>query len=191
MTKLKVRFALINFAFAFLTLFSNPYRVCRKFLQKKGNKEIYAYGETPLETYKKIASVCEIKSTDCWLELGAGRGKGCFWMAHSIGCRVQGIEWVPQFVWIARALKTLFRVHNASFHLQNIGDTDFSTATAVYLYLYEAPPLTKMEQLPLGAKVITVSEPLETPFLTLKKTFSIRYPWGRTQAFLHEKTAYR
>ena len=103
-----IRFAFIEFSFALLSLFSNPYRVCRKFLQKKGAKEIYAYGETPLETYRKIAAVCGVGPNDEWLELGAGRGKGCFWIANLIGCRVRGIEWVPQFVWMARALKTVF-----------------------------------------------------------------------------------
>lgn len=176
----KPRFFLIDLAFGLIALFINPYRTCRKFLQKRGEKNIHAYGETPYTTYERIASECGLGPQDTWVEMGAGRGKGCFWMAHFVGCRVIGIEWIPQFVWIAKGLKRLFRVDHLHFALQDMEKADLSQATILYLYGH-TPPLN----IPPGVKVLTISEPLEN--LPVLKSFWVRYPWGRTRAFLQKK----
>lgn len=183
-------FAPIDLSFGFFSLFSNPYRTCRKFLQKRGETDIYAYGETPLETLKQIAEQAQLTSEDRWVELGAGRGKGCFWIAHFIGCQTLGVEWVPSFVRTANWLKVLFRMKNLSFQLKNMEEVDFSSATVVYLYgtclsEEEISLLTqKMEALPLGARVISISYPIESPSLVLKQTFEVSYPWGTATAYL-------
>lgn len=190
----KPRFALIDLSFGFFSFFSNPYRVCRKFLQKRGEEDVYAYGETPFSSLQKIVDECGIESQDRWLELGSGRGKGCFWIAEFVGCKTTGVEWVPQFVFFGRILKSLFRVKNLFFERKNMEMADFSSATVVYLYgtcLQEnqiQTLLQKMESLPLGSKVISVSFPLRNNYLIFKNSFSIFFPWGYTQAFLHIKT---
>lgn len=173
------KFALIDLLFGFAALFMNPYRICRKFRQKRRIENIYAYGETPFSTYQRIAEQCAVGPSDTWYEMGAGRGKGSFWLAHFIGCQVVGIEQVPAFVYIARALKTLFRMKNLRFDLGDMEKTGLSTATYIYLYGHW-PKL----QIPHGVKVISISEPL--PDLPVIKTFWVRYPWGRTAAFLQK-----
>jgi len=185
------RFAGIDLAFGFFSLFSNPYRTCRKFLQKKGKKEIYAYGETPLSTLEIIAKTCELKPEDTWMELGSGRGRGCFWIAHFIGCKTIGIEWIPSFIRLGSFLKSCFQMKNLSFHLQNMEEADFRSATVIYLYgtCLETESLDKilqkMEALPTGARVISVSEPLANNHFVLQKEFDVQYPWGETKAYLH------
>ncbi len=185
------RFALIDLCFGLVALFSNPYRTCRKFLQRKKAADIYAYGETPLATLEKIARVCEIGPQDRFLELGSGRGKGCFWMAEFIGCQTHGIEWVPQFVAVAKGLKALFRVSKLSFSREDMEGADLSSYTVVYLYgtcLDDAAVdrlKQKLAELPVGAKVITISYPL--PSLELKKSFTVRFPWGVALAYYHLK----
>lgn len=155
----------------------NPYRHCRRFLQKRGEANVYAYGETPYATYRKLVHECEIGSNDTWFEMGAGRGKGCFWLAHFVKCRVVGIEWIPLFVFIARIVKFLFRMDRIDFQRTDIAKADLSQATVLYLYgsfpNFSIPP---------GVKVITISEPLENG--KVLKSFWVRYPWGRTTAFL-------
>ena len=84
------RFALSDLSLGFASLFFNPYRTCRK------NGSIY--GETPPASLRRIASFCDLTSQDSWLELGSGRGKGCFWISHFIGCETVGIEKVPLFI---------------------------------------------------------------------------------------------
>jgi len=187
------RFACLDLSFGLFSLISNPYRTCRKFLQKKGEKDVYAYGETPYSTLQKIAAASEATASDRWIELGSGRGKGCFWIAHFIGCETVGVEWVPQFVRAARFLKACFKFKNVSFHLQDMEETDFTNASVVYLYgtcLSEAilcRLVEKMKALPKGARVISISEPLKSDAFTIKETLSVSYPWGETEAFLHLK----
>jgi hypothetical protein len=174
---LSPQFALIDLFFSCVALFMNPYRICRKFLQKRGEENIYAYGETPLTTYQRIAEQCQLGPNDIWVEMGAGRGKGCFWLARFVRCQVIGIEWIPSFVYVARAIRALFRVKNVRFELTSLEKADLRSATHIYLYGH-----WPVRELPKGVKVITISEPL--PEARLLKTFWVRYPWGRTAAFL-------
>lgn len=174
------KFALIDLTFGLISLFSNPYRVCRKFLKKKGAREIYAYGETPYTTYEKIVRECGIGPHDTWMEMGAGRGKGCFWLSQFVGCRVIGIEQIPQFVYFARSIRALFRMNSLEFERGSVEKADVSQSTVIYLY--GIWPNRAFEK---GTRVITISEPLDG-YKVLKR-FWVRFPWGRTTAFYQEK----
>lgn len=178
------RFAISDLALGIATLFFNPYRICRK----KG----FVYGETPPTSLHRIADFCGLSSDDCWLELGSGRGKGCFWMSRLVGCRAVGIEKVPLFFYLARSIRWLFGLRRLSFVQADMADADFSKATCVYLYstcMSEedlAGLARKMEALPQGAKVVSVSAPLpETPHLVPMGTFPLSFPWGDTKGYLH------
>lgn len=187
------RFALCDLSYGLWGLFSNPYRVCRRFLEKRGEEEVYAYGETPLSTLEKIVTQCQITSQDHWLELGSGRGKGCLWMEHFVGCQVTGVEWIAAFVRQSRFLASLYGFKQATFLCQDFAEAPFRKATVVYLYgtcLPEAQIaslLRKMETMAIGTKVITVSAPLVSSSFRLERSFSVWYPWGRTNAYLHRK----
>lgn len=174
------KFALIDLTFGFIALFINPYRTCRKFLQQKRAQNIYAYGETPLATYQRLIEQCHITAQDTWIELGAGRGKGCFFLAHFIRCKVIGIEWIPQFTLFANLIKSIFNLSNLTFTRIDMERADLTQATVIYLY-----GVWPTLHIPRGVKVITISEPL--PGLEILKTFWVRYPWGRTAAFLQIK----
>lgn len=175
----KPKFALIDLTFGLFALFSNPYRTCRKFLQKKGAENIYAYGETPYTTYQKIVIECGIGPDDVWIEMGAGRGKGCFWLTSFTGCKVIGIEWIPQFVRFSKWIKTLFRMKRIEFQQTEFERADLTQATVIYLY-----GVWPNLQIKKGVKVITISEPLEG--YKVIKSFWVRFPWGRTTAYLQE-----
>lgn len=176
-----IQFAFIDLLLSLITLFCNPYRICRKFLQKKGAKNIYAYGETPLSTYKRIIDLCDVNSTDTWIELGSGRGRGCFWLSCTQGYNVIGIEWVPLFVYMAKWIKLLAFAKKISFECKDINSISLPKGAVIYLYGYSKISL----DIPHGVKVISVSEPLSG--LAVIKKFWVRYPWGRTTAFLQTK----
>lgn len=174
------KFALIDLAFGFLALFLNPYRTCRKFLQKKGESSIYAYGETPLKTYEKIAREADLQKHDTWFEMGAGRGKGCFWLAHFFGCKVIAIEKVPLFYRLGKTLSYFFRMKNLVWENKDFLTMGLKGATIIYFY--GAWPYLDF---PSNAKIVTISEPL--PQCRVLKKFWVRFPWGRTTAFLQVK----
>jgi hypothetical protein len=173
------KFALLDMTFGLIALFSNPYRTCRKYLQRRGENDVYVYGETPYATYQRIVEQCGISPRDIWVDMGSGRGKGCFWLAHFLKCKVIGVERIPAFIRIAQILKYLFRAKNLQFKQCEIEKMELSEATVIYLYgLW---PHLKIRS---GVKVITISEPLEG--YQVLKSFWVRFPWGRTTAYLQE-----
>ncbi len=188
----KPLFAFSDLALAVFYLFSNPYRICRKFLQSKGFSFIHAYGETPLTTLEHIVKTFEITSKDRWLELGSGRGKTCLWLSLYWGCTVRGIDWVPQFADRASLLARLFSLPRLSFFRQSFHEADFSWPTVVFLYSTCMSNqeinnlLLSMKTLPDKAKVITISAPLTHPNYRLLSSTFVSFPWGKTKAYLQE-----
>lgn len=169
-----------------LYLFSNPFRICRRFLEKKGEKNIYAYGETPLSAWGKIAALAEIKAHDVFCDFGCGRGRLCFWTASNIGCTTIGIDWVPTFIRRARLLAFLFGLKKMRFKCAKITDVPLEQVTVAYLYTFHADEeQLDFSRLPVGARVISLSEPLPYYRFSIKATAKITFPWGETEVFVH------
>jgi len=188
------RFAFLDLTLSLLYLFSNPYRICRKFLQKKGAKEIYTYGETPLKVLQFIVQSFDITASDRWLELGSGRGRTSFWLSLVWGCSVRAVDWVPTFISRASWLVKFFSLPKITFQETSIFEVDFSWPTVVFLYStcmskdeIQALLLSMESGLQLGAKVITISEPICHPSYQLIRSIGISLPWGKTRAYLHSK----
>lgn len=180
------RFGFVDLVIGCLSIFVNPYRICRKHQR--------VYGETPCSALHRIADVCSLSSHDVWLDLGSGRGIGCFWVAQFIGCQTIGVESISIFHWTASVLRRLSGIKRLKFIQADITEVDVSKATCVYLYSTcmsesELEVVAKeMEALPAGAKIVTVSGPLpETKYLSLQGTFPLSFPWGETEAYLHVK----
>jgi SAM-dependent methyltransferase len=175
-------------------LFNNPYKISKRFLMKKGEDEIYAYGETPLTSLEMIAKECGLTSKDCVFELGCGRGRTCFWLHSFVGCSVVGIEYIPEFVERANQVKDRLAIPNVEFRLEDMAKADLSGATVCYLYgtcLDEKTINTLIRhfsRLPAGTKIITVSYPLsdyaDTDAFEVMKRFTVPYTWGNADVFL-------
>lgn len=189
----------INFAKTDLALLSkyilrNPFKVSKEFLEQKGESVVYAYGETPLTSFDLIVKKAGLKSTDTLYELGCGRGRCCFWLNAFVGCRVIGIDFVPEF--IAKAQDTLQQRHleGIEFRLEDFLQSDLKGATAIYLYgsCYEEPFLRqlskKLAQLPKGTLIITVSYPLteyaSSGQFEIMNHFSAPFTWGEGDVYL-------
>lgn len=172
----------------------NPYTISKEFLEKKGVAQVYTYGETPLTTLEKIANACGISSKDVVYELGCGRGRSCFWLRCFKGCRVIGVEFVPDFVTNADRAKRKFQVSEVTFLFRDILYPSYSDATVLYFYGTTSEPsfiiklIDKLKQLPKGTKIITVSFPLtsyssEELFKTVK-VFPASFTWGTADVYL-------
>lgn len=191
------KFFLIDLLLFLLTIFYNPYRSCRKFFQKKGLNHLGIYGETPLSSWQKLSNVLGLSSSDTVLELGSGRGKGCFWLSEVIGCRAIGIEWNSVFVLAAKVIGKLTGAR-AEFIYGNMLEVDFPIVNVVYLYgtCLKDPEikrlLEKIRFLPLQTRIISISYSLsayEEGVYKLDQVLNLRFPWGETQAFIHRKIA--
>jgi SAM-dependent methyltransferase len=169
-------------------LFSNPYRMVRT-----GD----IYGETPLASLKRIASECELTQQDYLIDLGCGRGRGAYFLHHISGCRVKGIDRVPQFIKKARWIADRLEISHVDFVCEEMEKSSFSDATVVYLYgtcLSEEAIQTlihRFQSLPNHATVITVSYPLSdyTKSFATVKQFTVSFPWGEGDVFLNVKNA--
>lgn len=178
-------------------VFKNAFTISKQYLKEKGESDIYAYGETPLTTLDTIVKACGLSQDDTVFELGAGRGRGCFWLCHFVGCKVVGIEIIPTFVQIANEVKANYFVENVEFRLGDILEADYRGATALYLYgtCYEDDFIKKLierlSKVPSGTKVITVSYSLadyeEKIDFEVMKRFTVPFTWGEGDVYLQIK----
>ena len=172
--------------------FINPFQICKAHLKRQGEEVIDAYGETPLPALAVIAKECALSQDDFLIELGCGRGRGCFFLSHLLGCRVLGIDWVPFFVDTANKLAGHLPV---VFQCSPMQTADLTGATAIYLYGTCLPDavihtlVDRFKTLPTLTKIITVSYPLSdySPHFHTLKQFSVMFPWGETEVFLNLK----
>jgi len=182
-------FAKVHLYFTLQYFLKNPFRISRKFLQERGDEDIYAYGETPLSTLDEISKKCGITKDDIVFELGCGRGATCFWLNTWLGCEVVGIEYIPEFVEIAQTIVQKFHLKGIRFRLENFLETDFTGATVIYLYgtCLDDPSIQMLAEsfrkCPPGTKIITTSYPI--PGLPVQKSFKARFPWGRAEIYWH------
>lgn len=176
-------------------LLKNPHHISRDFHKKRGEKNIYVYGETPLTTLDHIAKECRILSKDVFYELGCGSGRTCLWLHKFVQCRVVGIEYLPEFVKKAERIKRWMHLSKVNFLLEDMLTADLQQATVIYLYgtcLEDEiikQLVSRFHELGSGTKIITVSYPLPEYSIHFKliKEFSGRFPWGKATIFLNEK----
>lgn len=186
----------IDIYLLFSYLFDNPFKVSKRFLLKRGDSDIYTYGETPLTTLDLIARRCNISAKDLVFELGCGRGRSCFWLSQLIGCRVVGVDYVPEFIDRAISVKEKFHLEKVEFRLEDILSTDLTGATVIYLYGTCLPDELILQlihhfmRLPIGTKIITVSFSLidyypSAPFKVVDH-FPASFTWGKGDVYLSE-----
>lgn len=190
-----ISFLKADIALRLMYFFHNPFSISKRFLMHKGEKEVYAYGETPLTSMEIIAREAQIGPQDCVYELGSGRGRNCFWLNSLLGCSVVGIEFIPEFVERANRIKDKLDFKGVEFRLGDMCEADYSGATVCYLYgtcLDDASIrklMKKFEKLPLGTKIITVSYSLmdytDKPFFEVMKRFTVPFTWGEADVYIH------
>ncbi len=183
------RFVLVDVVYGFVNLFWNPYRACRKFLQKRGEKNVHVYGETPLSTFQKLMDAVGLCAEDRYVELGSGRGKTCVWAALFRGCRVRGVEWMGAFVRLSRWCGWMSGVE-VCFEQNDMRMVDLRDASVVYFYgIHMESGLLDgvFSRMARGSRLVTVSEPVDSEMFEVKKVVSVRFPWGETEAYVHQK----
>lgn len=175
-------------------LFDNPFAISKRFLKQRGEKEIHTYGETPFSTLDLIANETQVTSKDTVFELGCGRGRTCFWLNAFKGCKVVGIDYIPEFIDRANAIKNKFKLDDVEFRHQDMVNADLTGASVIYLYgtCLEDSVIEQLienfSSLPKGTKIITVSYPLtdytKQPLFEVMKRFPARFTWGTADVYL-------
>lgn len=174
--------------------FKSPFSISKEFLMERGEEDIYVYGETPLTTLDEIAKTCQLSANDTVFELGCGRGRTCFWLSTFVHCKVVGIEYIPDFIDKANAVKKKYALAGVEFRQQDILKADLTGATVIYLYgtCYDQSFIEKLikrfSKLPAGTKIITVSYTLNDysprPLFETVKKIPCSYTWGKADVYL-------
>ncbi len=170
-------------------LWQNPYRVSRRFWNS------HVYGETPLASLEIIGLKAQLNKTDCFVDLGSGRGRGAFFMHYRFGCKAVGVEGVPLFIEKALKIQKKLGVEGVEFLNANLSQLSPLRGSVFYLAwtCFEEALTIRLiqwlEQLPHPAKIITVSEPLASEQFSLLDQFNVPFPWGDGEIYLHEKKA--
>jgi hypothetical protein len=167
----------------------SPYTIAKEF-------EEAPYGETPLSELEKMVRFACVTKEDIVYEMGAGRGRGCFWLSEKIGCRVVGIEHNPVFVQRAICIARWFSYTNIQFRCEDMLLAKCADATLLYLY---GTCLTDEEIIQFvknckalrpGTKILTISYSLEEydkeHKIELIGVIKVTFPWGQTDAYLHQ-----
>jgi SAM-dependent methyltransferase len=191
------RFFIVDSLLRSFYFLNSPFKISKRFLLKKGESDIYTFGETPLTTLQHIAREASIESGDVLYDLGCGTGRTSFWFHFFAGCKVIGIEYVPTFVKCAERVRKWREIDRVEFILEDMLKINFANATVVYLYgsCFEEPFLESLIQrlkgLKAGSKIVTVSYPLsdycEEPLFEVIKQFTAKFAWGEADVYIQTR----
>ena len=171
--------------------FRNPYRMLRRFLQRKGEKQIFQYGETPLFTIDLIVREFGVDKNSLLYDFGSGRGRVAFFLSTVHSVRTVGIEQLSDFVIIANQISAKYGLQalfiSADFtSLASLEEPDFIYLCGTCL---SDEIIGNLISKPFfKTKWITVSYPLSdySSSFEIEKKLSGRYLWGETDIFLNK-----
>lgn len=193
----KIPFAKIDGSVILMYLFDNPFSISRRYFTHRSNSDEYTYGETPLTTFEQISKEARITPQDTVYELGSGRGRLCFWLRSFVGCKVVGVEIVPDFVIRAKRIQRKLGIEGIEFRAEDFLKTDLKNASVIYLYgtCLEDNTIKQLikhfKDLPQGTRIITVSYSLSDytnePLFETMKRFPARFTWGKGDVYIQVK----
>lgn len=175
-------------------LFHNPYRLAHSFWNEA------FYGETPYAVLEAIQSKLHLSEEDLFVDFGAGRGLGLLFMHYRTGCRVLGVEKVPEFVEYFERL-----CDEIDGEKMEMVQNDFFIYTPPF---YKKPPViylfgtclkreeiialnAHLSPLPVGTRVISVSYPLKAypggDAFEVQHRFSGVFAHGESDIFIQTK----
>ena len=173
-----------------------PWRLSRDFYAGRAVSDIHCFGETPLLTLARIQQRASIGADDEVLEVGAATGRNCFWLATVTGCRVVGLEHIPEFVNRANSIASQTgNQQRIRFICGDMGKSLPGEPDIIYLYgsNLDDDLITRFArrccEKGTGVKVITVSYPL-TDYLPgmyeLVDHFPAAFTWGVTTVYVQK-----
>jgi len=164
----------------------HPMRIAKE-LVKQGTRS-FAHGETYAVTVAKIIQTAALKSTERFVDLGSGRGLPAL-TAASLGFSSTGIEYIGSYVKRCNRVAQELALP-ARFVQGDLLSTDWP-AGELYLISSTAFPIPfrealqeKLEQLPLGTKVVTQDWVLPPPF-RLETLQVLPVTWGTAKTCYH------
>ncbi len=174
------------------SLMNNPYRLGNRYVETTGD-ESYTYGETPLTTMAEIVKRCDLKRGQTLFELGSGRSRAALFLATYFGLNVVAIENVEGLYQLCQSVLTKYPLDNFKLQKGDFFEADFSKADCLFLFgsCMKGSDIKRLiekcQSLKKGAKVISVSFPLEGEQLKLIDQFELPFYFGEATIYIHQK----
>jgi len=181
-------------------LFRNPYRICRSYFSSKKSPEQNAnrvqviYGETFCMTFELFIAKLKITEHDRFIDLGCGRGRGCFFIHALTGAETIGLDLNPTFIKKANAINEKQALTKIYFREEDIFEANLAEATILYFYgvafsdIATIGLIEKFAQLPAGIRIICVGFSLndyyeDEIFIEIDE-FDVFFLWGKTRVWI-------
>jgi hypothetical protein len=154
------------------------------------------YGETPCLTIRRILDDLKPNANDHFVDLGCGRGLALLFVRLWWNIPVTGIEVVPTFITRARKIANMLRLDRVELIQENLAwvmREQIEMGTIFYLAgtAFEDEQMIKiasrLEMLPAGIRLITLSEPLASDLFRVTGGGTCHFSWGKTEVYYHEK----
>lgn len=161
--------------------------------QKGIEDDTLTYGETRWSSFLKLLDQIEIRRNDRFVDLGCGAGFLCFLMAQGMGIPALGVDLIEGFVDNAQSICEELSLSQPQFQKANIFDLEFLPFSILYATCTCFPDelvdllADKMENTRPGTRIITVTNPIEAPYLRQLKHFKLKYDWGLDYVFVAER----
>ena len=175
---------------------TSPYVISSQELKNKGltAHEELTYGETLIGSIPNIINGVKITEKDVFYELGSGTGLMSFFVnQYTHAKKIIGIDIIPGFIKTAKDIVKKFDLKNIYFYecdylQKNMGDgTIFFTTLTCCSDEDIAQLLEKLDTLPNGIILITVTRPIISPKYKLIKAKIELFSWTYDRVYYFEK----
>lgn len=162
-------------------------------MQKGIEDDTLTYGETRWHSFLKLLDNIEIRPDDRFVDLGCGAGFLCFLMGQGVGIPALGVDLIEGFIGNAQGICQDLSLSQPRFQQANIFDLEFLPFSILYATCTCFPDslveqlADKMENTRPGTRIITVTNPIEAPYLHQRKHFKLKYDWGLDYVFVAER----
>lgn len=161
--------------------------------EKGIDDDTLTYGETRWSSFLKLLENIDVSSRDRFVDLGCGAGFLCFLMAQGYGVPALGVDLIEGFIHNAQRISEHLHLQQPRFQRANFLDLEFLPFSLLYATCTCFPEdvmealAFKMEATQPGTRIITVTSPVEAPYLRQRKHFKLKYDWGQDYVFVAER----
>lgn len=162
-------------------------------MEKGIEDDTLTYGETRWSSFLKLLDHIEVRSQDRFVDLGCGAGFLCFLVAQGLGIPALGVDLIDGFIQNAQQMSEQLHLKQPRFQRADIFEMELLPFSLLYATCTCFPDelveqLTeKMRATRPGTRIITVTNPLEAPYLRQRKHFKLKYDWGLDDVFVAER----
>ncbi len=162
-------------------------------MQKRIEDDTLTYGETRWSSFLKLLDAIDISPRDRFVDLGCGAGFLCFLMAQAHGIEATGVDLIEGFVGNARSICEDLQLQQPRFQRADIFELEYLPFSIIYATCtcfpedYMERLTEKLEHTRKGTRILTVTEPVQAPYLRQRKQLRLKYDWGMDTVYIAER----